>query len=72
MAHVEHHAFFEFNLDVFQELDGDARAEDDDEESAKHQSRLLVPKVTLIVHPQEDAHRHETEESLIETRGMAG
>ena len=36
LAHVEGHVALEVDLDVFQELDADARAEDDDKESAKH------------------------------------
>ena len=72
LPHVEGHVFLEFHLDVFQELDADARAKDDDEEGAEHQARLLVAKVTFVVHPQEDAHGHETEEGFIESGGVAG
>ena len=71
LAHVEDHVFLEFHLYVLQKLDADARAEDDDEEGAEHQAGLLVAKVALVVHPQEDAHRHEAEEGLVKTRGVA-
>ena len=31
-----------------------------------------MAKVALVVHPQEDAHGHEAEESFVKTRRMAG
>ena len=65
LAHVEDHVALKVDLYVFQELDADARAEDDDKESAKHQTRLFDTEVALIVHPQQDTHRHKAEESLI-------
>ena len=72
LAHVEDHVALEVDLHVFQELDADARAEDDDKESAKHQTRLFDTEVALIVHPQQDTHRHKAEESLIKAGRMAG
>ena len=72
LTHVEGHITLEIDLDVFQELNKDARAEDDDEESAEHQAGLLVAEVALVVHPQQNAHRHEAEESLVKTRRVAG
>ena len=72
LAHVEGHVALKVDLDVFQELDADARAEDDDEEGAEHQAGLLVAEVALVVHPQQNAHRHEAEESLVKARRMAG
>ena len=72
LAHVEGHVALEVDLDVFQELEADARAEDDDEESAEHQAGLLVAEVALVVHPQQNAHRHEAEESFVKARRMAG
>ena len=70
LAHVEGHVALEVDLDVFQELDADARAEDDDEEGAEHQTGLLMAKVALVIHPQQDTHSDQTEESLIQSRRM--
>ena len=72
LAHVEGHALLKFHLDILQKLDADARAEDDDKEGPKHQAGLFVTEVTLVVHPQQDAHCHKTEESLVESRRMTG
>ena len=71
LSHVEGHVFLKFDLHVLQELDADARAEDDDEEGAEHQAGLLVAEVALVVHPQEDAHRHKAEKGFVETRRVA-
>ena len=51
LPHVEGHVAFEVDLHILQELNGNTRAEDNDEERAKHQTRLLVTKVALVVHP---------------------
>ena len=52
LPHVEGHVAFKLHLHVLQELDADARTEDDDKEGAEHQTGLLVTEVTLVVHPQ--------------------
>lgn len=70
LPHVKGHVALKVDLNVLQELDSDARAKDDDEEGAEHQARLLVAEVTLVVHPQQDAHGNEAEEGLIKTRGV--
>ena len=51
LAHVEGHVALEVDLDIFQELNKDARSKDDDEEGAEHQAGLLVAEVALVVHP---------------------
>ena len=71
LTHVEGHISLEAHLHVLQKLDANARAENNDKESAEHQAGLLVAKIALIVHPQQDAHGHEAEETLIKTRRMA-
>lgn len=70
LPHVKGHVALKVDLNVLQELDSDARAKDDDEEGAKHQARLFVAEVALVVHPQQDAHGNEAEEGLIKTRGV--
>ena len=50
-----------FSNSTCKELDADARAEDEDKESAEHQAGLLVAEVALVVHPQQDAHRDEAD-----------
>lgn len=71
LPHVKGHVALKVDLDVFQKLNGNTRAKDDDEEGAEHQAWLLVAEVTLVVHPQQDAHGNEAEKRLIETRRVA-
>ena len=52
LAHVEGHVTLKVDLDVLQELDTDARAENDNEEGAEHQAELLMAEVALVIHPQ--------------------
>lgn len=71
LTHVESHVFLKLDLHVLQELNANTRAENDDEEGAEHQAGLLVAEVAFVVHPQEDAHRHEAEESLVKPSRVA-
>ena len=71
LAHVPSHVLLEINLHILQELNADARTENDNQKDAEHHARLTVAEVAFVVHPKQNTHGHKAKESLIQTRRMA-
>ena len=69
LPHIEEHTLFELLLDVLDELDAEAAAEDQQEETAEQETGTLAC-VVFLVEPGIDEEDHQVAEGFIELRGV--
>ena len=67
LTHIEEHTLFELLLDVLDELDAEAAAEDQQEETAEQEAGTLA-RVVFLVEPGIDEEDHQVAEGFIELR----